>query len=74
MEVKEIKKAYAKVVAQAWIDDRFKQRLLADPQSVINELDLEIEAAALVARVSECPVSFVAESFENKYRPAVVCT
>ena len=33
---------WAKVVARAWTDDGFKQRLLSDPASVLNEAGLNV--------------------------------
>lgn len=34
--------AWAKVVAQAWADEEFKKRLLADPNGVLRENGIEI--------------------------------
>ncbi len=38
----EERKEYAKIIAQAWVDEEFKQRLLADPSTVLKENGIEI--------------------------------
>jgi len=37
---------YSKVVAKAWSDESFKQRLIADPMTVLTEMGLTVPAAA----------------------------
>ena len=34
-------KEWAKVIAQAWVDEEFKERLLADPKAVLKEQGIE---------------------------------
>ena len=38
----EERKEYAKIIAQAWVDEEFKARLLADPATVLKENGIEI--------------------------------
>ncbi len=38
----EERKEYAKIIAQAWVDDDFKKRLLADSATVLKENGIEI--------------------------------
>ncbi len=38
----EERKEYAKVIAQAWVDEEFKAKLLADPATVLAENGIEI--------------------------------
>ncbi len=42
MDREEFQKAYGKVVAKAWGDDDFKEKLLADPKTVLKENGVEI--------------------------------
>jgi len=42
MDRDEFKKAYAKIVAKAWADDAFKQRLLSDPTTVLRENGVDV--------------------------------
>ncbi len=37
----EERKDYAKIIAQAWVDEEFKARLLADPATVLKEHGIE---------------------------------
>jgi len=37
MEREQFTKAYGKIVAKAWADEGFKQRLLSDPTTVLRE-------------------------------------
>lgn len=37
MDREQFRKAYGKIVAKAWADEGFKQRLLADPATVLKE-------------------------------------
>src|SRR5262249_13806738 len=41
-------KKWSKLVAQAWADDRLKQRLLTDPAAVLAEHGIEVPAGAEV--------------------------
>ena len=34
-------KEWAKAIAQAWVDEEFKKRLLADPKAVLKEVGIE---------------------------------
>ncbi len=38
----EERKEYAKIIAQAWVDEEFKKRLIEDPATVLNENGIEI--------------------------------
>jgi sRNA-binding carbon storage regulator CsrA len=38
----EERKEYAKIIAQAWVDEEFKKRLLDDPATVLKENGIEI--------------------------------
>ena len=42
VEQKEQAKRWAKVVAKAWADEDFKQRLIADPATVLAEEGIEV--------------------------------
>jgi len=42
MDREQFQKAYGKIVAKAWADDAFKQRLLADPATVLNENGVDV--------------------------------
>ena len=41
-------KEWAKVVAQAWVDEEFKKRLLADPSAVLKSFGIECPAGVKV--------------------------
>ena len=41
-------KQWSQIVAKAWADDQFKQRLLADPAAVLNELGVMVPAGVTV--------------------------
>jgi len=41
MDKEQYQKAYAKIIAKAWADDGFKQRLLCDPAPVLKENGIE---------------------------------
>ncbi len=47
-QVKERLQAYSRVVAKAWSDDAFKQRLLADPKATLQAEGLTFPAGAEV--------------------------
>ena len=38
----EERKEYAKIIAQAWVDEEFKARLLADPATALKEYGIEV--------------------------------
>ncbi len=38
---KDKQKEWAKVVAQAWVDEEFKKKLIADPKAVLEEYGIE---------------------------------
>jgi Nitrile hydratase, alpha chain len=38
----EERKDYAKIIAQAWVDEEFKKRLIDDPATVLKENGIEI--------------------------------
>ena len=38
----EERKKYAKIFAQAWVDEEFKKRLLEDPATVLKENGIEV--------------------------------
>ena len=38
----EERKEYAKIIAQAWVDEEFKKRLLDDPATVLAENGIEV--------------------------------
>jgi len=42
MNREQFQKAYAKIVAKAWADEGFKQRLLSDPTTVLKEHGIEV--------------------------------
>ncbi|HEV2438709.1 MAG TPA: NHLP leader peptide family RiPP precursor [bacterium] len=46
-------KAYGRIVARAWSDRAFKQRLLADPASVLREFKIDVPAGRQVRVVEE---------------------
>ncbi len=47
--------AYAKVIAQAWVDEEFKKRLLADSATVLKESGIEVPEGMTVRFVEEEP-------------------
>lgn len=49
----EERKQYAKIIAQAWVDEEFKQRLLDDPATVLKENGIEIPEGMTV-RCVQC--------------------
>ncbi|HEV2438707.1 MAG TPA: NHLP leader peptide family RiPP precursor [bacterium] len=50
---KEFAKEYAQIVARAWSDSAFKQRLLSDPASVLREYKLDPPAGVQVRIVEQ---------------------
>jgi len=42
MNREQFQKAYAKIVAKAWADEGFKQRLLSDPTTVLKENGIDV--------------------------------
>ena len=44
----EERKEYAKIIARAWADEEFKQRLLGDPSTVLKENGIDIPAGMTV--------------------------
>jgi hypothetical protein len=46
---------YAQIIARAWADEEFKQRLMSDPRSVLGEFDVKIPRGAEVRVVTEPP-------------------
>ena len=46
-------KGYAKVVAKAWSDDTYKERLLRDPRAVLAEAGLEVPSSVEIAVVED---------------------
>ncbi len=48
-------KAYSRVVAKAWADKTFKQRLLADPKAVLQEEGISVPEGVEVRVVEETP-------------------
>ena len=46
-------KQYGQLVARAWQDEAFKQRLLADPQAVLQEHGLPVPAGKTVRVVED---------------------
>ena len=44
-DITEWRKGYAKVVAQAWSDETYKDGLLRDPRAVLAEAGLEVPAS-----------------------------
>ncbi len=49
----EERKEYAKVIAQAWVDDQFKAKLLADPAAVLAENGIEVPEGMTVKVVEQ---------------------
>jgi len=49
----EERKEYAKIIAQAWVDEDFKARLLADPATVLKENGIEIPEGMTVKVVEQ---------------------
>ena len=52
-DVAEWQKGYAKVVAQAWSDAVYKDKLLHDPRAVLAEAGLEVPASLEIAVVED---------------------
>jgi hypothetical protein len=46
-------KGYAKVVAQAWSDEAYKERLLRDPRSVLTEAGLAVPSSVEITVVED---------------------
>jgi len=46
MDRDQFQKAYGKIVAKAWSDERFKQRLLSEPTIVLQEHGIDLPAGA----------------------------
>ncbi len=46
-------KEYAKIIAQAWVDEEFKKRLLVDPATVLKENGIEIPEGMTVKVVEK---------------------
>jgi hypothetical protein len=42
MKADETRKAWAKIVAKAWVDETFKSKLLANPKEVLKENGIDI--------------------------------
>jgi hypothetical protein len=49
----EERKEYAKIIAQAWVDEEFKAKLLADPATVLKENGIEIPEGMTVKVVEQ---------------------
>ena len=49
----EERKEYAKIIAQAWVDEEFKAKLLADPATVLKENGIEIPEGMTVKVVEK---------------------
>jgi hypothetical protein len=49
----EERKEYAKIIAQAWVDEEFKKRLLDDPATVLKENGIEIPEGMTVKVVEQ---------------------
>ena len=49
----EWRKGYAKVVAKAWSDAAYKERLLRDPRAVLAEAGLEVSSSLEIAVVED---------------------
>ena len=47
-------KQWGRIVAQAWVDEAFKERLLAEPKAVLQEYGIAVPAGSGV-RVLELP-------------------
>ena len=52
-EMAEWQKGYAKVVAQAWSDAAYKERLVHDPRSVLTEAGLNVPSSYEIAVVED---------------------
>ena len=50
-----IKSAWPQVVGQAWADEAFRRRLLANPKSVLDELGVEFPADHRIELVEDTP-------------------
>jgi hypothetical protein len=53
MDEKAFELAWGKVVAKAWSDDLFKNRLLAEPETVLHENGIELRPGASVKIVED---------------------
>ncbi len=49
----EERKEYAKIIAQAWVDEEFKAKLLADPATVLKENGIEIPEGMTVKVIEQ---------------------
>ncbi len=49
----EERREYAKIIAQAWVNEEFKKRLLADPATVLAENGIEIPEGMTVKVVEQ---------------------
>ena len=49
----EERKEYAKIIAQAWVDEEFKKRLIEDPEAVLKENGIEIPEGMTVKVVEK---------------------
>ena len=47
--------AWSKVVARAWNDDEFKQRLLGEPEAVMKEAGLDVPEGVSISVVEQQP-------------------
>ncbi len=52
-EITDERKQYAKVIARAWADAGYKERLLADPATVLKESGIEIPEGTTVRFVEQ---------------------
>jgi hypothetical protein len=50
-----IKSAWPQVVGQAWADEEFRRRLLANPKGVLDELGVEVPAGHRIELVEDTP-------------------
>ena len=53
MDQREFELAWNKVVAKAWSDDLFKNRLLTEPETVLSENGIELRSGASVKIVED---------------------
>jgi hypothetical protein len=78
-------KQYGQIVARAWTDDAFKQRLIADPKSVLAEFGVHTDARKEVRVVEndesvfylvipQKPGNLTAEQLESDIAPDCVVT
>ena len=49
----EERKEYAKIIAQAWVDEEFKAKLLTDPATVLKENGIEVPEGTTVRVVEQ---------------------